>query len=155
MRFLTKPSTLCYTIPMKDKHKRLLYWLLFAVYILAVLYITLISRTPTYPRHNFHPFWEYELLLAGNQQRYYFQQVGCNILMLIPFGAFLEHRLHWKVIPLGGLFSIAIELTQYFTARGLCEFDDVFNNTLGCVIGVLVVKEFRAVRSWMKQRESD
>ena len=129
------------------KHKHLLYWLLFTLYIFAVLYITLISRTPTYPRHNFHPFWEYELLLAGNQQRYYFQQVSCNILMLIPFGLFLSSRLSWKVIPLGCLFSVAIELTQYFTARGLCEFDDVFNNTLGCVIGYVVV------RTWMKKRE--
>lgn len=132
---------------MKKNYKRILLQLLFTLYLFAVLYITLISRTPTYPRHNFHPFWEYELLLAGNQQRYYFGQVFCNILMLIPFGAFLQHRLHWKVIPLGCLFSVAIELTQYFTARGLCEFDDVFNNTLGCVIGAVVI------RMWMKKRE--
>ncbi len=33
------------------------------------------------------------------------------------------------------LFSIAIEALQYSLRVGLCEFDDVFNNTLGSAIG--------------------
>lgn len=32
-------------------------------------------------------------------------------------------------------FSAGIEITQYITGRGLCEFDDVFNNTLGAFVG--------------------
>ena len=35
----------------------------------------------------------------------------------------------------GFIFSSVIELSQLLLKRGLCEFDDVFHNTLGCVIG--------------------
>ena len=33
-------------------------------------------------------------------------------------------------------FSIAIELLQLLTARGLMEFDDVLHNMIGALIGV-------------------
>ena len=36
---------------------------------------------------------------------------------------------------MGFVFSSVIELSQLVLKRGLCEFDDVFHNTLGCVIG--------------------
>ena len=36
---------------------------------------------------------------------------------------------------MGFIFSSVIELSQLALKRGLCEFDDVFHNTLGCVIG--------------------
>jgi glycopeptide antibiotics resistance protein len=39
------------------------------------------------------------------------------------------------------MFSAAIEITQYFTGRGLCEFDDVFHNTLGACIGFIIWKK--------------
>ena len=32
-----------------------------------------------------------------------------------------------------------VELLQLLAARGLCEFDDVFHNMIGAVIGVGVV----------------
>ena len=34
--------------------------------------------------------------------------------------------------------SVAIETTQYITGLGIAEFDDVFGNTLGGWIGILV-----------------
>ena len=36
------------------------------------------------------------------------------------------------------VFSILIETTQYITGLGIAEFDDVFGNTLGGWIGVVV-----------------
>ena len=36
------------------------------------------------------------------------------------------------------VISVAIELTQYITGLGIAEFDDVFGNTMGGWIGVLV-----------------
>lgn len=36
--------------------------------------------------------------------------------------------------------SVAIETTQYITGLGIAEFDDVFGNTLGGWIGILLVK---------------
>lgn len=60
--------------------------------------------------------------------------------MLIPLGIFLpllfkSYRNALKVTMTGMLFSVIIEVTQYITGLGLCEFDDVFNNTLGALIG--------------------
>ena len=40
------------------------------------------------------------------------------------------------VIPF--VMSVAIETTQYITGLGIAEFDDVFGNTMGGWIGVLV-----------------
>ena len=39
-------------------------------------------------------------------------------------------------------FSSGIEITQYITGRGLCEFDDVSNNTLGLAwVHILAFKD--------------
>ena len=34
---------------------------------------------------------------------------------------------------------MGIEILQLVTSRGLCEFDDVFHNMIGAVIGVGIV----------------
>ena len=34
--------------------------------------------------------------------------------------------------------SILIELIQYFTGLGIAELDDIFGNTFGGIIGVLI-----------------
>lgn len=62
-----------------------------------------------------------------------------NIALGVPLGFLLSFimnsRSWWKVGLVGFLFSSVIELNQLIFKRGLCEFDDVFHNTLGCVIG--------------------
>lgn len=89
------------------------------------------------------PFWKMQELITTDRKLYWSQQIGCNILMLMPMGFLLSclHRKFWKIgiIFLTALaFSIFIETTQYFTGRGLCEFDDVFHNTLGACIGFTI-----------------
>lgn len=34
---------------------------------------------------------------------------------------------------------MGIEILQLVTSRGLCEFDDVFHNMIGAIIGVVIV----------------
>lgn len=46
-------------------------------------------------------------------------------------------RKKWVVL-VSFLLSIAIEAIQYVTGLGIAEFDDVFGNTLGGGIGVMV-----------------
>lgn len=64
--------------------------------------------------------------------------------MLVPFGSFLGYRFKrmaiFQAAVSGSAFSVFIELTQYFTGRGLLELDDVFNNTFGTVIGFVFIK---------------
>jgi glycopeptide antibiotics resistance protein len=46
-----------------------------------------------------------------------------------------------QIVMIGCGLSVCIELTQLVTARGLCEFDDVFNNTLGAWLGYVIYKK--------------
>ena len=64
--------------------------------------------------------------------------------MFIPLGYILPEAFNcfaeklWKVISAGCMFSVIIEVGQYILHVGLCELDDVFNNTLGCFMGLLI-----------------
>lgn len=40
-----------------------------------------------------------------------------------------------KVLLIGWMLSILIELLQLETGRGLCETNDVIHNTVGCMVG--------------------
>lgn len=51
-------------------------------------------------------------------------------------------------ILFGCLVSVAIEVLQFFTQRGLCELDDVIHNTLGVVIGYGVYKVISKVKRY-------
>lgn len=62
-----------------------------------------------------------------------------NIVVFIPVGllssiAYGKLR-WWQALLLGGFVTITIEILQLFLNRGFAEFDDVFNNILGCMIG--------------------
>jgi len=48
--------------------------------------------------------------------------------------------------------SVAIEATQYVTGLGIAEFDDVFGNTMGGWLGVLLA--YTAVK-WRKERKME
>lgn len=62
-----------------------------------------------------------------------------NIWLFIPLGTGLYRwfQKRW-VLLIPFVMSVAIETTQYITGLGIAEFDDVFGNTMGGWIGVLV-----------------
>ena len=128
-----------------SKRKKLLI-AVFLIYIFIVLWLTLIDRQWGERRAMLMPFWEMRELITTDRKLYCSQQIGCNILMLMPMG-FLLPCLHQKfrklvvIFLIALMFSIFIEATQYFTGRGLCEFDDVFNNTLGACIRFIIWKK--------------
>ena len=41
----------------------------------------------------------------------------------------------WKILLIGGAFSLLIETLQFVLKRGFAEVDDVFHIVLGCMIG--------------------
>ncbi|MCD7826897.1 MAG: VanZ family protein [Clostridiaceae bacterium] len=67
-----------------------------------------------------------------------FEEIGLNIVLFIPIGAgigaFWKTK-PWKALLIGLIFAAFIEITQYFTCRGLFEWDDMIHNALGCWIG--------------------
>ena len=114
---------------------------LFCLYIGFVLWITLIGRRVEGRRSNLTPFWEYANVVNNVQRSYFIGQIFGNILLLMPLGFLISflpklQGVKWKSVLLSALcFSLFIELTQFITGRGLMEFDDVFNNTVGAVLG--------------------
>ena len=80
-----------------------------------------------------------------------------NIALFVPLGVLLP--LLWKPFrkwyaALGAGFgvSLLIELTQLLTARGMCDVDDLFTNTLGAMLGwcaaMLVLALHQKSRTW-------
>ena len=89
------------------------------------------------------PFWEFANVIKGVRRGFYIQQILGNLTMLMPMGfmlPMLRKTTLKQVLLTALLFSVFIEVTQYLTGRGLMEFDDVFNNTVGAVFGYWVFK---------------
>ncbi|MBQ8825203.1 MAG: VanZ family protein [Ruminococcus sp.] len=120
----------------------------FFPYIFCVLWITLINRESKDIRYNLNLFWEYREFLFGPYRLFFLNQIICNILMLMPLGFMLpvisrKVRKVKYIFVIACSFSIFIEIIQLITGRGLCEFDDVFNNTLGAIIGYFIYNKFK------------
>lgn len=62
-----------------------------------------------------------------------------NIWLFIPFGVGM-YRIYQRksIFALAFIFSILIEITQYVTGLGVAEFNDVFENTMGGMIGIVL-----------------
>ena len=129
---------------MKKLYKRFALIAVASIHIVIVLYITLIDRIPSERRHMLTPFWEIRNVIVGTERSFYIGQIIGNLVMLFPTGFLLPtifkcKRLRWYHVARSSMFfSVSIEITQYITGRGLMEFDDVFNNTVGCLIGYAV-----------------
>lgn len=92
------------------------------------------------------PFWEFANVIKNVERDYYAKQILGNLLMLMPLGVMLPmlRNISLKQIFLISLcFSAGIELTQFITGRGLMEFDDLFNNTVGAIISYGIYKFVR------------
>jgi glycopeptide antibiotics resistance protein len=67
-----------------------------------------------------------------------------NILLFVPLGYLLPsvfrffQKHPWRTIVSGLLTSLSVETIQLLTLRGWFDIDDLINNTLGCLIGVVV-----------------
>ena len=117
-------------------NKRKLIIALFAIYILAVLWITLIDREFGNRRAMLVPFWEFANVIKGVRRSFFIGQILGNLVMLMPLGfmlPFIRKVSLKQVLMISLCFSAGIELTQFITGCGLMVFDDVFNITVGAV----------------------
>ena len=111
----------------------------FFIYLFAVLYITFLSREAEETRSNFELFNSY-IMFFKYKNDFYLDMIVYNIIMTIPFGIFLPllykpFRSFRRVAFAGFLYSLLIEISQFISGRGLFELDDLFNNTIGAVLG--------------------
>ena len=109
---------------------------LMLTYVLFIFYETLMFQEAGEARTNFVLFSYADRFFSEPSVR---AGVVNNVWLFIPLGTglYMLFRKKWVVlVPF--LLSIAIEAIQYVTGLGIAEFDDVFGNTLGGGIGVMV-----------------
>ena len=114
---------------------------LLAGYMYIVLVSLVLIRTSS-PAIRFQPrfLWSYIEIIKGN--RYLLWENVLNVLLFIPIG-FLSKAIWPKskpqyIIAFGLFYSILLETFQLILHRGLFEFDDMLNNTIGVLIGILL-----------------
>ena len=123
-------------------------WLALAGYIAIVLVATVL-RGAGLRGSNFHLFraWREAWNIMSFKN---WANVLLNIAMFVPLGILLPwiHKLFRKwYVMLGSGFacSLAIEIFQAITGRGLFDVDDLFANTLGAIFGYGLYMAFRSV----------
>jgi hypothetical protein len=116
---------------------------LLSVYIFLIFASTVFSRRIS-ADYNYElvPFWSYRRIMAGSQSLFW--EDIFNVIMLIPVGFLLPAcrkkgekpvvGIRW-VMLITFLISLTIEVLQLVWKRGLFEFDDMFHNTLGGLVG--------------------
>ena len=108
--------------------------------IIMFIYVTLGNRyQESYTKFKLELFWSYKEIIYNNN-KFMLWQVLWNIIAFLPIGNALYYLLHTKrklikVVLICALLSISVELTQLYGRFGLFEFDDIFDNTLGALLG--------------------
>lgn len=126
-------------------------------YAAYILYVTVFGRAETEDvKYNFMPFWSYLATMRGEGVNL-MQLNFLNVVMFVPMGLLLwcamGKREWWKVLLLLVLFSASIEVLQLVLKRGFCEFDDVFHNALGGMIGYYLYGLVAKVRLGLKREK--
>lgn len=142
----------------QDKLSRLAVWLLFLIYCIGYLQVTILSREPgTGVNVSLIPFKTYSCLFEVQVETT--TEVNgvtaaflsgilpitgliLNVLLFYPLGYMLTILFPalkpWYVILIGASVSVATEGIQYLFTMGWCETDDVIHNTLGTAIGAIM-----------------
>ena len=106
--------------------------ILIAIYIFFILWVTLFTRDTISARIVKGLFWEVRM---G-----YWWDIALNMLLFIPLGFLVGGK---QAIVVGFSLSVGIELSQYVFKLGVCEADDVLNNTIGAIVGCLMATLLR------------
>ena len=136
-------SSVYYRLEYREKEKlvRVSGVVLFALSCLFFVYLAVFRRYAHDVQPEFTPFWSYRAVISGNYGIDVFAQIIENIVIFIPIGFFLPFLLGEKrssflsVGVFGFLLSLFAELCQLVFRLGVCETDDLINNTVGAVVG--------------------
>lgn len=118
-------------------------WLLFAGYMVILASATLLRGVGGYREWNLHLFRAWREAW-NNYSVKNWANVLLNVAMFVPLGSLLpllgkKLRKWYLTVPAGFFVSLGIELLQLAIGRGICDVDDLFANTLGALIGYLVI----------------
>ena len=110
-------------------------WWMFLTYLLMVLCFTIIFREEkNVAQISMKPIWEYDSL-NYNQ----IAEAILNVLLFVPLGflagAAIRRKRFLKTVGLCCGISVTIEILQLVLKKGVCNIDDVINNSAGCIVG--------------------
>lgn len=116
-------------------------WLILFDYVFLIICSTIVFRQYAERKPvELRLFWSYDRAMHG--EPYLFYENIMNVVVFVPIGFIICSLLHlskWRIAFIIGMsLSVMIELMQLGFHRGLCELDDVFHNTVGCLAGVLI-----------------
>ena len=146
----------------KVKFRQVIYLSLLFAYLILVAGVTFLSRgngmMDGFQQKILPLFYSYKSAwyADGNERTY----IVMNIFMFVPFGVLLPmtfsfFQKFWMTYLAGFLGTVGIESLQYVFHRGVCEMDDVLNNTLGAMIGYGIFAVVRYIKAkWTKQKAS-
>lgn len=132
-------------------------WVVAAVYLVLLLKLLLLSRAPGSERSlNLIPFASIaNYLFSGlsTVHRFAAANVLGNVAAFVPFGAYLPLIRRRTGIGANLLIvigtSVVVEVVQGVFGLGASDIDDVILNTLGGLIGILVLTLLRVLlRRW-------
>lgn len=115
-------------------------WSILGGYLFFIFCTTILFRDPLEStKYTLRPLWSYSVLYNK-----LLAQIILNVLMFIPIGFLLgiclKIRDLLKIVGIGCCLSLAIEIMQLITTRGIFNIDDIIHNTIGCALGYGVFK---------------
>lgn len=133
-------AALYYVLKYKGKEKLLRFIGAFCGggFCALFLYLAVFSRSPYDAQTELMPFWSYRASVSKYYALDVFMQILENIAIFIPIGFFLPFTFGKRergVLPFAFLLSLFAEVCQYVFSLGVCETDDIINNTLGAAVG--------------------
>lgn len=132
-------------------------------YLYLIFLYTFLARTgKSYFEYNLIPFWSYQHIFSTHDISLVLD-VLVNCLMFIPVGILVpwayENFLHEDEIKkrntvflFGLIVSVSAECLQLFTKTGLFEWDDIFHNMIGMILGYGIYLFLKGKHFWEVHR---
>lgn len=124
----------------------LMIWLL---YLAVLLFVTVFSRMDTVESTiRMEPFYNLKKALELGNSGLISHSI-LNVIMFTPLGfvlSWLEYKEFskcWRMFLIGVSVSIVIESVQLVFRWGECDINDIIANSMGAVLGLLIMKLFR------------
>lgn len=122
------------------KLQNILVIVFIAISIYFILWLTILSRLGSYSRQFVFPLSSYKAVFNGSGKA--FLEIIGNIILFIPVGMMfsLIFKLDLKrCFIIGFALSLLIECCQWYFWLGSFEIDDLIHNTVGAVLGTILV----------------
>lgn len=141
-------------ISIQFQRNKLVFGIIAASYVAVLLQVMLLNRTRKECYEiTLIPFWSYKEYFESKRYMLLIQMIY-NVLAFIPWPILfakvfpIMRKFLWS-IGSAFLFSLFIETMQLIFKLGMFEFDDMFHNVMGALIG------YGILMFWEKMRKND